>query len=80
MIKFRPAASSAPYSDMMELVFELLDRDALIEYLKEHYAFIGPTNENVRVRPYYYDSRNGWNTHLVTVSGSAVLFCDGPVP
>jgi rubrerythrin len=64
---------------MMELVFELPDRAALVEYLQDKYAFIGPTEENIRVRQYMFDERNQWDTYLVTVDGSAVLFCDGPV-
>jgi len=80
MIKFRPAASSAPLDEIMELVFELPDREALLEYLQDKYDFIGATAENVRVQAYGYDHRIDWDTHLVTVAGSAVLFCDGPVP
>jgi len=64
---------------MMERVFELPDRAALIAYLQDEYDFMHPTNENVQVKAYYYDERIRWDTHLVTVDGSAVLFCDGPV-
>ena len=79
MVKFRPAASSAPLDEMMALVFELPDRAALLEYLQDKYDFMGPTQDNVRVRAYGFDNRNDWDTHLVTVAGSAVLFADGPV-
>ena len=79
MTQFRPAASTADFTEMMELVFELPDRAALVEYLQDKYDFIGPTEENIKVRRYAHDRRNGWDTHLVTVDGSAVLFCDGPV-
>ncbi len=79
MIKFRPAPSSAMLSEMMERVFELPDRAALIAYLQEEYDFMQPTEENVEVKAHGYDKRINWDTYLVTIGGSAVLFCNGPV-
>lgn len=34
---------------------------------------------DVEVKPYGYDSRIGWNTHIVTLKGDAVGFTDGPL-
>lgn len=79
MPKFRPAASSAPLDEMMERVFELPDREALIAYLQAEYEFWKPTEENVEVKHYGYDDRIDWDTYLVTIDGAAALFCDGPV-
>lgn len=39
-----------------------------------------PTIENTEVKPYVYDERIDWNTHIVTVKGSAWGFTDGPLP
>lgn len=66
-------------SEMMEQVFELPDRAALIEYLQAEYGFWEPTAENVKVKFYAHDHRINWDTHLVTIDGNAALFCDGPV-
>ena len=61
MTTFRPAASSAPLDEMMELSFDLPDRTALLEYLQEFYDFCGPTEDNVKITPYHYDHRIGWD-------------------
>lgn len=79
MVKFRPAASSAPLDEMMDRVFELPNRVALLNYLETEYKFWAPTEENVVVKPYGYDKRIGWDTYLVTIDGKAALFCDGPI-
>jgi hypothetical protein len=39
-----------------------------------------PTIETTRVEPYGYDTRIGWDTHIVLVNGSAWGFTDGPLP
>ena len=36
--------------------------------------------DRVEVAPYGFDSRTGWDTHLVTVNGRPVGFTDGPIP
>lgn len=36
--------------------------------------------EQIEVTPYARDERIGWDTHIVTVDGSAVGFTDGPLP
>lgn len=33
----------------------------------------------IAVKPYAYDSRIDWDTHIVTVNGNAVGFTDGPL-
>lgn len=38
-----------------------------------------PTIETTRVEPYMFDDRIGWDTHIVTVKGSAWGFTDGPL-
>lgn len=75
-MKTRPAAGTL-FSEAMEHVVEFTSRSDLVTYLQEHYSFWNPTNENVTIRPYGFDSRNGWNTHLICVDGMAALFSDG---
>lgn len=43
-------------------------------------ARIGPPVrlEEIEVKPYGFDKRINWDTHIVTVSGAAVGFTDGP--
>lgn len=33
----------------------------------------------VKVEPYWFDERIGWDTHIVTVDGSPFGFTNGPV-
>lgn len=33
----------------------------------------------ISVKPYGFDSRIGWDTHMVTIDGNAVGFTDGPL-
>jgi len=35
--------------------------------------------EHVKVERYTYDDRIGWDTHIVTVGGTAVGFTDGAI-
>lgn len=79
-MRVRPAASSAPLSEMMEKVVEIPDFDALMAYLQEHYSFWNPTKENVTIDRYGYDDRIGWDTHIICVAGKAALFSDGSLP
>jgi hypothetical protein len=80
-MKIRPAASSLPFDEVMRSkVVEIADRAALMAYLREHYAFWSPNDANVTCRPYCFDPRNRWDTHLVSVDGNAALFTDGPLP
>ena len=38
-----------------------------------------PTLDNVKIEPYGFDARIGWDTHIVTVKGNAWGFTNGPV-
>ena len=78
MTKVRPAGSMMELSEAMTRLVEIPDRQALIEYLQREYDFEQPTEENIKVKHYSYDSRIDWNTYLVTIDGRAVLFADGP--
>jgi hypothetical protein len=79
-MKCRPASSFMAIDAAMEHVFEVNSRAELLAYLKGHYDFWCPTDENVTIKFYCRDERIGWDTHLVCVDGKAALFTDGPLP
>lgn len=72
--KFRPQRGGL--AEAMKEVVEVSGMDGL----KAHLRSIGYLSEGgvVRVEPYTYDARIGWDTHLVTIDGNAVGFTDGP--
>ena len=39
---------------------------------------LGVRSNRIEVKPYCYDERIGWTTHIVTIDGQAVGFTDGP--
>lgn len=56
--------------------------DALIDAINKSYASSGITinAESVHVRPYCFDERIGWNTHIVEIDNRGVFgFTDGPL-
>jgi hypothetical protein len=69
-MKFRPQRELLDES-MAEA--EELDMDSLTKKMVERF---GPGE--VRIEPYGYDKRIGWNTHIVLHEGRAVGFTDGP--
>lgn len=72
--------SALTLEESMAKVATIASREGLLTYLRLHYAFWKPTNDNVTVEAYGRDDRNGWDTHLVCVAGKAALFADGPLP
>lgn len=75
-------------TDAMTTVVELTDRAALDEYLRKWFADYcaaidlpcGPLPA-VQVKPYAFDDRIGWDTHIVVIEGiGPVGFTDGPAP
>lgn len=75
MFKYRPQRGGLEES--MKETVELADFAALRAHLAESWpeAVLG----TVEVKPYEYDARIGWNTHLVCVNGDAMGYTDGPV-
>ena len=61
----------------MEHVVEIENRAELLEYLRKTHSFWNPTDENVTIKPYMYDERIQWDTHLISIDGKAALFSDG---
>lgn len=66
--------------EAMERVVDIADGAALMEYLRRHFDYWNPTEDNVSIRPYGYDGRVQWDTHLICIDGKAALFSDGPIP
>lgn len=77
-------------ADAMETVGEIEPtKEAVWRYLAwekidvgadEVVLFMNTYSPNdIEVKPYGYDSRIEWNTHIVTLNGDAVAFTDGPL-
>jgi len=80
MIKFRPQRGGL--AESMALVKEYASLDELIEQFERElsvYCFNKPVNKDtVHIKPYIYDERIGWDTHIVTLEGYGPLgFTDG---
>lgn len=82
-MKYRPHRGML--ADAMAEVAELApDRDVLVAHMRAEVSNWYPqdempTRENVEVKPYGFDQRIGWDTHIVTVKGNAWGFTDGPL-
>ena len=79
-MKVRPSSSFMSLDESMERVVDIESREQLMRYLREHYDFWRPTEENVTCEEYGFDERIGWDTHLICVDGKAALISDGPLP
>jgi hypothetical protein len=85
MVKYRHHRGSLV--DSMATVVEVADMRALLMILRSTDIFGAgsiryPSRDNVTVVKYGdgIDERIGWDTHLVSVYGSACGFTDGMVP
>jgi len=66
----------------MREAIELPSREALVAHLAQELA-LPVSNEDVRVSPYGFDARIGWDTHIVTVRnriGDRWVFGDHVTP
>jgi hypothetical protein len=79
MTKVRPAGSMMTLDESMFSLVEVSSFKGILEYLADNYPFLEATVDNTTIKPYGYDNRINWNTHIVCVSGAAVLFTDGSV-
>ena len=77
MILFRQHRGS--FKEAMKTVFEVENKAELFYCLKE----VGYKLENIEqltIKPYSgIDSRNGWDTYIVCISGMAIGFTNGPL-
>lgn len=69
--------------ESMKTCVEVADLAALRRILEAENArigFLGYSVANLEVKPYCFDPRIGWDTHLVTSNGQAIGFTNGPLP
>jgi hypothetical protein len=77
MTKFR--SHRGTLADSMATVIEIGSRHDIAAIVAKDARLPISANE-VQVKPYGYDSRIGWDTHIVTIPGWGVAgFTDGPV-
>jgi hypothetical protein len=72
-MKFRHHRSTLDES--MRTVINVADADELSSTLRLTYPDL---TGDIAIKPYGYDDRIEWDTHLVTIGGNAVGFTDGP--
>ena len=79
-MKVRSAGSFHTLDESMETMREIHSRAELTDLLRLRFDFWQPTDENVTIKPYGFDDRIQWDTHLICIDGKAALFSDGPLP
>lgn len=65
--------------ESMETCVELGGMAQLCRHIRRAWGFRAFKDSDVEVKPYGYDKRIDWDTHVVTISGNAIGFTDGPV-
>jgi hypothetical protein len=80
-MKYRPHRELL--EDSMREVAEIKDFDELVRHMRNEVQDWYPpeelpTPDNVKVEPYIFDDRIGWDTYIVTVNGNAWGFTNGP--
>jgi hypothetical protein len=70
-MKYRPHRGS-----LQDAMAECVDLDGTLVTLAAH---IGVEPNRITVKPYGYDDRIEWDTHIVDVDGYAEGFTDGPI-
>ena len=76
MRQFRPQRGSYEESMNEAVYVNPLTQDTLTWVLAVFQ--LSAKTEDITLRPYAYDERNKWDTHVVLVNGQAVGFTDGP--
>jgi hypothetical protein len=76
MIKFRPHRGG--FAESMAEVREFATDQELMNHIKTSMLFSPCDNFVMLIKPYIYDDRNGWDTHIVMVKDYGVAgFTDG---
>ena len=77
-VLFRPHRSYL--EEAMAEVVEVENLEDLIKHLNVKYKFNTRIEiENIAIKPYGYDDRIKWNTHIVTDKGNVIGFTSGPL-
>ena len=63
--------------ESMETVQEFESKDDLLKYLVDTYDFY--PDHKILIKPYCFDDRIKWDTHIVTINGNACGFTDKQV-
>ena len=69
-------------AESMKTCVPVTTMDELLVVLRTqatHPCDVKPRPDNIEVKPYSFDSRILWDTHIVKVSGIPVGFTDGPI-
>lgn len=79
MTLFRP--QRAELAEAMEQVCEVSSLSDLADHLYRQLEPFGESvkPEDITIKPYSYDARIGWDTHVVMVRGSVMGFTNGPL-
>lgn len=80
MTKFR--LHRGDLGESLATVVEIQTFSDLVAQVARHcsdFGWGGVTAETVTVKPYGFDARINWDTHMVCLSGNAVGFTDGPI-
>lgn len=64
----------------MNRVVYINDADDVFAYLRCFHPERGPTQEDIAQRFFARDHRNGWDTWLITLRASPVLWANARVP
>lgn len=78
MIRMRPHLSS--YEESMSRACFIAERDDVISYLRCFSPGKEPRASELAQRLFTVDARNGWESWLITLRASPVLWTDKPVP
>jgi len=56
-------------------------REAIAQYLRDQWGGLGYDiyPENIKVEPYGFDERIGWDTYIVLLGDQASAFTDSPI-
>jgi hypothetical protein len=78
MIRMRPHLSS--YEESMSRAVFIAERDDVLAYLRCFYPGKRPQLSELAQRLFTVDTRNGWESWLITLRASPILWTDKPVP
>lgn len=73
MFKYRDHRGSL--AESIETVQEFNDLQALLDYLRKTFKEFGFefTDKALKIKPYCYDKRINWDTHIVTIDNFGVV-------
>lgn len=67
------------FADSMARVCIVREPKDILSYLLCLHGKLRPELKDIAQRYFGPDQRNGWNSWLITLRGTPVLWCDGPI-